>query len=65
MPLHHLVGLSGSLRQGSYNTIILHSLAKRLAGTATMDVIPIGDLPHYSEDLDVGEGPAAVEPRLL
>ncbi len=60
MPKHHLVGISGSLREGSYNTVILNSLAERLTGTATMDVISIGDLPHYSEDLDIGGGPEAV-----
>ena len=60
MTKHHLVGISGSLRKGSYNTVILHSLAERLTETATMDIISIGDLPHYNEDLDVGEGPEAV-----
>ena len=60
MNLHHLVGISGSVREGSFNTIILNSLAKRLTGTATMDIISMGDLPHYSEDIDVGEGPASV-----
>ena len=60
MNLHHLVGISGSVREGSFNTIILNSLAKRLTATATMDIISMGDLPHYSEDIDVGEGPASV-----
>jgi chromate reductase, NAD(P)H dehydrogenase (quinone) len=52
MSLPKLVGISGSLRLGSYNTIILETLAERLAGTATLSIYPLADVPNYNEDLD-------------
>ncbi len=56
-----LLGLSGSIRQGSVNTIILRSLAERLGDAATLSVFPLNDIPMYNGDLDGPNAPAAVQ----
>jgi chromate reductase len=55
-----LLGLSGSIRKASTNTIILRSLAERLDGKASMTVFPLNDVPIYNGDLDGEHGPEAV-----
>jgi chromate reductase, NAD(P)H dehydrogenase (quinone) len=55
-----LLGLSGSLRKASTNTIILRSLAERLDGKASMMVFPLNDVPIYNGDLDGEHPPEAV-----
>jgi chromate reductase, NAD(P)H dehydrogenase (quinone) len=60
----HIVGISGSLRKGSYNTSLLHATAGLLPAGVTMDIVGIGDLPLYNGDLDLPiakERPAAVQ----
>jgi chromate reductase len=52
-----LLGLTGSLRRGSYSTAILHGLAAALGAEAELDIRePL--LPLYNQDED---GPAAPE----
>ncbi len=48
----NLLGLSGSFRRGSYNTIILETLVEHLADRATMTVHDYRNLPHYNQDED-------------
>ena len=48
-----LVGLSGSLRKGSYNTMLLHTAAQLLPTDVSMDIISIADIPLYNADLDL------------
>jgi chromate reductase len=55
-----LLGLSGSIRRGSTNTVILRTLAARLAGGATLDLFPLNDIPLYNGDLDGELLPAPV-----
>ena len=55
-----LLGLSGSIRKASTNTIILRSLAERLDGKASMNVFPLNDVPIYNGDLDGEQAPEAV-----
>ena len=55
-----LLGLSGSIRKASTNTIILQSLAERLDGKASMTVFPLNDVPMYNGDLDGEHLPDAV-----
>ena len=57
---HRLLGISGSLRRNGYSTAILETLASEVAARATTTFADIGSLPHYDQDLDVGEGPASV-----
>jgi chromate reductase len=47
-----LLGLSGSIRQGSTNTIILRSLAEQLDDRASLTVFPLNDIPPYNSDLE-------------
>jgi chromate reductase, NAD(P)H dehydrogenase (quinone) len=47
-----LLGLSGSIRQGSANTIILRTLAERLDGGTSLMVFPLDDVPLYNSDLE-------------
>jgi chromate reductase len=55
-----LLGLSGSIRKASTNTIILRSLAERLDGKASMTVFPLNEVPIYNGDLDGEHLPEAV-----
>ena len=47
-----LLGLSGSIRQGSTNTIILRTIAERLDGGVSLTVFPLDDVPLYNSDLE-------------
>jgi chromate reductase, NAD(P)H dehydrogenase (quinone) len=48
-----LVGMSGSLRKGSYNTMLLNAAAKLLPADVSMDIVSIEDIPLYNADLDL------------
>ena len=48
-----LVGLSGSLRKGSYNTLLLKAVAQLLPTDVSMEIISIEDIPLYNADLDL------------
>lgn len=49
-----LLGISGSIRRASTNTIILASLAEALAarGDVEMTLFPLNDIPLYDSDLE-------------
>ena len=48
-----LVGLSGSLRKGSYNTMLLKAAAQLLPADVSIEIISIEDIPLYNADLDL------------
>jgi chromate reductase len=48
-----LLGISGSLRKGSYNTSLLHAALHLLPEGVTMETFHIGELPLYNADLDL------------
>jgi len=48
-----LVGMSGSLRKGSYNTMLLKAAAQLLPTDVSMDIVSIEDIPLYNADLDL------------
>ena len=48
-----LVGMSGSLRKGSYNTMLLKAAARLLPVDVSMDIVSIEDIPLYNADLDL------------
>jgi chromate reductase len=48
-----LIGLSGSLRKGSYNTLLLKAAAQLLPTDVSMDIISIDDIPLYNGDFDL------------
>lgn len=60
----NFIGISGSLREGSYNTKLLHAAAKCLPEGVTLSVISYGDVPLYNNDLDKENKPESVA-RLL
>ncbi|HWN88758.1 MAG TPA: NAD(P)H-dependent oxidoreductase [Chitinophagaceae bacterium] len=47
------VGMSGSLRKGSYNTMLLKAAAQLLPTDVSMDIVSIEDIPLYNADLDL------------
>jgi chromate reductase, NAD(P)H dehydrogenase (quinone) len=60
-PKFRLLGLSGSIRQGSVNTAILRSLGERLGDAAELSVFPLNDVPMYNGDLESPALPEAVQ----
>jgi chromate reductase, NAD(P)H dehydrogenase (quinone) len=57
-----IVGISGSLREGSYNTALLRAAKSRMPGGAELIEQSIAGIPLYDADLEASEGiPAAVE----
>lgn len=56
-----LIGLSGSLRKGSYNTALLRAAATLVPDGARLEIKSIADIPLYNGDVEKDEGiPAAV-----
>ncbi|MBL0356878.1 MAG: NAD(P)H-dependent oxidoreductase [Chitinophagaceae bacterium] len=58
-----LVGISGSLRKKSYNTILLNAVKELLPAEVTLELLSIDGLPLYNGDFDipdVTQRPAAV-----
>jgi len=55
-----LLGLSGSLRKGSYNTAILAALSEIVANEATLELFPLNDVPLYDQDADTETPPEAI-----
>jgi chromate reductase len=57
-----VLGISGSLRQGSFNTALLRAAAERLpAGAELVEYGGLGSIPPYDEDLDAARGSDAAE----
>ncbi|MFD0740459.1 NADPH-dependent FMN reductase [Lysobacter koreensis] len=58
----NLLGISGSLRRGSYNTALLRAAQSLAAPAASLEVATLHDIPLYDGDLEQQHGlPAAVE----
>lgn len=56
-----VLGIAGSLRQGSYNKMLLRAAAElRPPGMELTIFERLADVPPYNGDLDVGEGPEPV-----
>src|SRR4051794_41986587 len=57
-----VLGISGSLRRGSFNAALLRAAGERLPGGAELvEFDRLGEIPLYDEDLDAQEpAPAAV-----
>ena len=59
----HWAGLSGSLRKGSFNTMLLTEVTRMLPSGVSMEILNYGDIPLYNADLDtpsVTDRPPAV-----
>jgi chromate reductase, NAD(P)H dehydrogenase (quinone) len=57
-----VIGLSGSLRQGSYNSALLRAMAELTPPELTIDIQSIRGIPLYDGDVEKSDGiPAVVE----
>ncbi|WP_375173771.1 NADPH-dependent FMN reductase [Pseudooceanicola sp.] len=57
-----IVGLTGSLREGSFTRQMMETLPELAPGGMTIDLIGIGHLPFYNADLrEDGHGPEVVQ----
>lgn len=57
----HFVAMSGSLRSGSFNTMLLHQAMELLPEGVTMEQVSISSLPLYNADLDLPLAPQRPE----
>lgn len=56
-----VLGISGSLRQGSHNTALIAAAARRAPEGVDVELYDgIEDLPHYRPELDTDDAPEAV-----
>ena len=59
-----LLGMSGSLRIGSYSNAVLESLRERFADRADLIVYALDRIPLYNQDLEGERRPATVQDLL-
>ncbi len=56
-----LIGISGSLREGSFNTALLRAAASVMPEGSTLEITTLKGIPLYDGDLEAAQGePAAV-----
>ena len=55
------LGISGSLRKGSFNTATLRAAAELLPDGMTLDLAEIGDLPLYNDDVRLAGYPPSAQ----
>lgn len=55
-----LLGISGSLRRGSYNSALLRAATRLVPPEATLEVASIRDIPLYDADVEAQGIPPAV-----
>ncbi len=56
-----ILGISGSLRAGSFNTALLHATQARLPRSVALDIATLHGIPLYDGDAEARDGlPAAV-----
>jgi chromate reductase len=59
-----LIGMSGSLRTGSYSNAILDTLREKFAGRADLRVYDLAPIPAYNQDFEGDKRPPVVK-RML
>src|SRR6266849_7966451 len=59
-----LIGMSGSLRTGSYSNAVLETLREKFAGRADLVVYDLAPVPLYNQDFDGDKRPAIVKKLL-
>ncbi len=56
-----ILGISGSLRQGSFNTALLNTIKNMPQDRINFEITSIDKIPFYNEDLDGDQKPGAVQ----
>ena len=59
-----LLGMSGSLRSGSYSNAILETLREKFAGRADLRLYDLAPIPLYNQDFEGEKRPPAVKQML-
>jgi chromate reductase len=54
----HFLGISGSLRKGSFNTMLLKTALGLVPEGISTEIADISDFPLYNADLEVANYPA-------
>jgi chromate reductase len=57
----HLLGIPGSLREGSYNRALLKAATEVLPPGVSLDLFPLDDIPLYNADVQSRGDPEPVE----
>ena len=55
-----ILGFSGSLRKGSYNTGLLRAAAELLPDGMTLEIFDLAPIPLYNADVEASGAPEAV-----
>src|SRR5207237_5420643 len=55
-----VLGISGSLRRGSYNSALLRAAQRLMPGDAALEIATIRGIPLYDADVEAQGIPAAV-----
>src|SRR5438105_4556082 len=59
-----LIGMSGSLRSGSYSNAVLETLGEKFAGRADLEIYDLRPIPLYNQDFEGDKRPPAVKQML-
>ena len=59
-----LIGMSGSLRSGSYSNAVLETLREKFSGRAEIAIWDLGTIPLYNQDFEGEKRPAPVKALL-
>ena len=59
--LIRILGISGSLRKGSFNTGLLHAAQELLPGGMVLEIADISAIPIYNEDINKAGQPEPVK----
>jgi chromate reductase, NAD(P)H dehydrogenase (quinone) len=59
-----LIGMSGSLRAGSYSNAVLETLRERFADVADLTIWDLAPIPAYNQDCEGDKRPASVKELL-
>ena len=62
--LPRLIGMSGSLRTGSYSNAVLETLREKFADKADLTIWNLASIPLYNQDFEGEKRPAAVKALL-
>ena len=64
MAQYRLIGMSGSLRAGSFSNAILRTMRERFAGRADLELYDLEPIPLYNQDYEGDRRPPAVKKML-